>query len=103
MKKKLEPSVLEKIMVHARRIDASESLHCRQFQIMISPLRPDTLILRWLTIEISNPDNPIQRYNNLCFYADGLSQDCSINYADQQEANEFFASLECLHQQTFST
>ncbi len=74
---------------------------CRDFRIMTSPMRKEVLILRYTTINIDNIDNPIQCYRYECFELDGTPQLCSVNYSDQQEANDFFVSLKTHYKQGF--
>ena len=98
-KKALKQSVIQKIMDRAIEINKSCKERCRDFQIMTSPKHKNTLILRWTTINVSNIDNVVQCYRYECFKTDGTPQLCSIYYANQEQANAFFCSLETLHQQ----
>ena len=98
-KLKLESGVIQKIMDRAIEINKASKVRCRDFQIMVSTMREDTLIMRWTTIDISNIDNPIQCFRYECFNMDGSSQRCSVHYANQEEANDFIWSLQPLHQQ----
>ena len=93
---------IEAIMEKAIQINAGCKEQCRDFRIMTSLLRPDTLVLRWTTIDIDDIDNPLQCYRYQCFHSDGTPQNCSIYYSDQQQANQFFQSLKTLHKQAFS-
>ncbi|WP_407264902.1 hypothetical protein R5N98_12610 [Tenacibaculum maritimum] len=99
---KLEPSVVQKIMDKAIDINKGCKERCRDFQIMVSRKRENNLILRWTTIDIFNIDNPVQCYRYECFELDGTSQNCSIHYANQEEANDFIWSLEPLYQQKYA-
>ena len=101
MLKELEHTVIKSIMDRAIEINAQCAEECRDFRIMVSPMREDTLILRWTTINIEDIDKPKQCYCYECFNLDGTSQNCSVNYSDQDEANEFFWSLETLHKQEY--
>jgi len=98
----LKQSTIHKIMDRAIEINKSCKEHCRDFQIMISPKRMHVLILRWITIDISNVDNPIQYYRFECFKTDGTAQLCSIYYSNQEEANEFLWTLEPLYHQQYA-
>ena len=100
--KKVDKTVIAKIMNRAVQIHQGCKEECRDFRIMISPKRAGTLILRWTTIDMRNLDNPRQCYHYECFNADGTSQNCSINYSSQTEANEFFFSLTTLYKQKFA-
>lgn len=91
------------MMNRAVEIDRDCLEHCRNFQIMESPLWPDALLLRWTTINIDNIDNPVQCYRYECFDQEGNPQHCSVYYADQEEANLFFQSLMPLHWQLFAS
>ena len=102
MQNKPSQAVIDKIMDYAITISKSECQACRDFRIMTSPTRENTLILRWTTIDIENIDHPVQKYRYECFQMDGTPQDCSIHYSNQKEANEFFNSLENLFQQEYS-
>jgi hypothetical protein len=102
MEKTLERKVIESIMDKALEIHRQCKDECRDFRIMTSPMRTGTLILRWTTIDIHDMDNPVQCYHYECFNPDGTSQNCSVNYKDQGEANEFFFSLETLYKQNFA-
>ena len=102
MQKQLNKSVIEKIMDRAIKINRLCPEECRDFKIMVSPMRENTLILRWTTINIENIDKPVQCYGYECFHLDGTSQNCSVNYTSQEEANEFFWSLETLYKQEFA-
>ncbi|WP_179022123.1 hypothetical protein [Winogradskyella forsetii] len=101
-KKTLKQSVIYKIMDRAIDINKACTAQCRDFQIMVSTMRKNILILRWTTIDISNIDNPVQCYRYECFKTDGTSQLCSIHYADQEEANDFIWSLEPLYHQQYA-
>lgn len=102
MQKQLEKSVIERIMDRAIEINRQCKEECRDFKIMVSPMRENTLILRWTTINIDNIDNPVQCFQYECFNVDGTSQNCSVNYENQEEANEFYWSLEMLYKQQFA-
>lgn len=102
MKKKLKQSVIDAIMDRAVEINKACKEQCRDFEIMLSRKRENSLILRWTSIDISNEDNPVQQYRYECFQTDGASQMCSVHYADQDEANEFIWSLEPLYHQQFA-
>ncbi|TGV03591.1 hypothetical protein [Flavivirga rizhaonensis] len=103
MKKKvLKSNVIQNIMDRAIEINRGCQENCRDFQIMVSPMRENTLILRWTTIDISNIDKPLQYYRYECFKIDGTPQLCSIHYSNQEEANAFFWSLESLYNQQFA-
>ncbi len=102
MKKKLKQSVIDAIMDRAVEINKACKEQCRDFEIMLSRKRENSLILRWTSIDISNEDNPVQQYRYECFQTDGTSQMCSVHYADQDEANEFIWSLEPLYHQQFA-
>ena len=102
MKDHLNPKALQKIMERAVVIDKNCEEQCREFTIMTSPMRKETLILQWLTIDISDIDRPIQKYEYECFYLDGTSQNCGVNYDSQEEANRFFKTLKPLYKQLFA-
>ncbi|QKX04174.1 hypothetical protein HN014_04375 [Aquimarina sp. TRL1] len=105
MKKKpqaIKQHIINEIMGRAIMINKQCKEHCRDFRIMVSGTQPDTLILRWIEIDISNVDRPLQCYRYQCFDMDGTPQNCSIHYSDQEEANEFFMSLTTLYKQEFS-
>lgn len=102
MKKKLKQSVIDAIMDRAVEINKTCKEQCRDFEIMLSRKRENSLILRWTSIDISNEDNPVQQYRYECFQTDGTLQMCSVHYADQDEANEFIWSLEPLYHQQFA-
>jgi hypothetical protein len=102
MKKKLKQSVIDAIMDRAVEINKACKEQCRDFEILLSRKRENSLILRWTSIDISNEDNPVQQYRYECFQTDGTSQMCSVHYADQDEANEFIWSLEPLYHQQFA-
>ena len=100
---KVSQRVINKMMDRAIEINRQWKEECRDFTIMVSPLRSNTLLLRWTTINIENIDNPIQCYFYECFNTDGTPQNCSVNYTDQEEANEFFWSLEKRYEQQFAS
>lgn len=102
IKDTLKQSVINKIMDRAIDINRACKEQCRNFQIMLSRKRENTLILRWTTIDISNVDNPLQCYRYECFKTDGTPQLCSVHYADQEEANDFIWSLEPLYHQQYA-
>lgn len=102
MEKQLEQSVINRMMDNAIQINKQCRQQCRDFSIMVSPMRKNTLLLRWTTINIDTIDNPVQCYHYECFNPDGTSQNCSVNYSNQQEANEFFWSLKTLYKQEFA-
>jgi len=97
----MDQKVINRIMDRGITISKECQDTCRDFRIMTSPMRKDTLILRWTTINIDNPDHPIQCYRYECFESDGTPQFCSVNYANQQEANAFFWSLKTHYKQGF--
>ena len=101
-KKTLKQGVIQNIMDRAIEINRGYKENCRDFQIMVSTMRENTLILRWTTIDISNIDKPLQCYRYECFKTDGTPQLCSVHYSDQDEANAFFWSLEPLYNQQFA-
>ncbi len=99
---KLTKKTLHALMDRAVVIAADCPEACRDFRIMTSGLRKQTLLLRWTTINLDNIDNPVQCYRYECFHLDGTPQHCSVNYADQEAANAFFRSLKTLHRQPFA-
>jgi len=103
MEKEVSKSVIDKIMERAMVVSKQCKDHCRDFRIMTSEMRKETLILRWTTINIDDIERPGQCFRYECFSPNGISQNCSINYSNVQEANQFFWSLETLHKQEFST
>lgn len=94
--------IIYALMDRAIEINKECREHCRDFRIMVSGKRPNTLILRWTAIDIQDEDRPVQCYRYECFDMDGTPQNCSVHYSDQQEANEFFWSLTTLYKQEFS-
>jgi hypothetical protein len=100
--RELDKKVIEKIMDRAIEIHRQCPDECRDFRIMDSPMRKNTLILRWTTINIENIEKPKQCYHYECYHPDGTSQNCSINYDTAEEANEFFFSLRTLYKQEFA-
>jgi hypothetical protein len=98
----LEKKIVEKIMNRAIEINDSCKEHCREFKIMKSKKHKNTLILRWLTIDVSAIERLFQCYRYECFDADGTPQYCSIHYANQEEANEFFKGLKPLYIQEYA-
>ena len=103
MKKELDKELIDKIMNRAIVLNRLCTEECRDFRIMVSPMRENTYLLRWTTIDVKNPDHPIQHYHYECFYPDGTSQNCSVNYDTQEEANEFFWSLETYYKQEYAS
>lgn len=101
-KKEVSQFVINRIMDRAIEINKQSKKHCRDFEIMISSERKEVLILRWLTIDISNIDNPVQCYHYECFELDGSPQLCSVYYSNQAEANAFFWSLKPLYKQQYA-
>ena len=95
----VKTKVITSIMNRAIHIDQACKAHCRDFRIMVSAAHPNTLILRWTTIDISDIDRPEQCYRYECFEMDGTPQHCSIHYSDQEEANAFFNGLKTLYLQ----
>ena len=93
---------IKKVTVHARtRITARAKAiiqycgdTCADFQIMESPLHANTLILRWLSIDISDIDRPSQCYQYECFEPDGTPMHCSIFYDTPAEEEAFYLSLQ---------
>lgn len=102
MQKPLDKDIICRVMNRAIQISRSCPEECRDFEIMQSPMREGILILRWTSINIENIDKPVQCYHYECFSPDGQSQHCSIHFSSQQEANEFFYSLQPLHRQQFA-
>lgn len=94
--------VIHNIMNRAIEINDSCSELCRNFKIMESPQHEGIYILRWTTIDITNIEQPIQKYRYECFEKDGTPQLCSIYYQDQAKANEFFENLIPLYTQQFA-
>lgn len=102
MKRKLSRKVTDGMMNRAIEINKGCPERCCDFRIMTSPMRKKTLILRWTSINIEDIDKPSQCYFYECFNLDGTSQNCSVNYTDQEEANQFFESLSTHYKQTFA-
>ncbi|EDP94653.1 hypothetical protein U8527_07130 [Kordia algicida OT-1] len=100
--KNIDQAVIHKMMNRAIEINHSCKEKCRDFKIMTSTMRKDSLILQWRTIDISNEDNPIQYYRFECFKMDGTPELCSIHYTDQKQANDFITSLQTLYHQKFA-
>lgn len=98
----LKQSVINKIMDKASEINKACKLQCRDFKIMFLPKYENTLILRWITIDISNEDNPIQLYDYEYFNTIGISQRCPIFLSIQEEINDFNLNLKVLHHQDFA-
>jgi len=103
MSRKIENKVIQKMMNRAILINQTCEGECRDFRIMTSPMRENTLLLRWTSIHITNPERPMQCFHYECFYLDGTPQNCSVNYSNPEEANAFFWGLETHYKQTFST
>lgn len=103
MENALDRVVIKRIMDRAVEIHKQCPDECRDFRIMVSPMREATLILRWLTIDISDLDRPTQCFHYECFNLDGSSQNCSVNYSSQEEANQFFFGLETIYSQNFAS
>lgn len=99
---RLQKKVIEKIMDRAIEINTDCKEQCRDFKIMTSTQHKRTLILRWLSIDMSNTDALFQCYRYECFDRDGTPQYCSIHYANQEEANEFFKELVPLYAQEYA-
>ena len=102
MIKQLKPNIITMIMDKAIQLSNIHKEESRDFRIMVSPMRKNSLILRWTSIDMSDLDRPLQCYHYECFHTDGSSQNCSINYTNQEEANTFFFSLQTLYKQEFS-
>ena len=85
---------IEKLMDEAVLIQKDCTESCFDFQIMTSRFHKNTLILRWVEVDISDVERPIQCYRYRCFHLDGTSQNCSIHYTNVEQANAFFKSLE---------
>jgi len=98
----LEKKIIERIMNRAIEINDNCKEQCREFKIMRSKRHKNTLILRWLTIELSNVERLLQCYRYECFDLDGTPQYCSIHYSNQEEANEFFKGLAPLYAQEYA-
>ena len=90
----ISEEIIENIMNEGILIKQKCKEACSDFQILTSKFHKDTLILRWLEIDISDIERPIQCYRYRCFNRDGSPQNCSIHYTNQEEANAFFKSLE---------
>ena len=101
MQKELNDTVIEKVMNRAIEISAACGDECRDFRIMVSPEKKDTLILRWIAINLDNVDKPVQCYQYECFNLDGISKNCSVNHSTQEQANKFSRSLKTLYKQTY--
>ncbi len=100
--RQIRKNVIKQIMDYAGKRDRNAPEHCRDFSIMISDKYKKTLILRWLTIDISDPDRPLQQYRYECFDLKGNPKGCSIHYSNQEEANTFFEGLTRLYKQEYS-
>lgn len=96
---RISKKVIASIMNRGMQIDKNCKEHCRDFRIMVSREHPNTLLLRWTTIDIGDVDRPKQCYRYECFDMDGTPRHCSIHYSDQKQANVFFSELETLHLQ----
>jgi len=101
-KTSLPQELIDTIMDQAVLISTSRRECCRDFEIMTSKLHPNTLIMRWLEIDIEDIDDPVQYFRYRCFNPDGSPQNCSIHYSNQQEANTFFSGLYSLYHQPFA-
>ncbi len=99
---KLTRKIIRNVMNRALEIDDNCPEHCRDFHIMVSKEHKKNLILRWRTIDISDPDRPLQQYRYECFDLKGNPQGCSIHYSNQEEANTFFEGLVHLYKQEYS-
>lgn len=100
--KKLRKKVIDSIMNRAIEINNDCKEQCREFKIMKSTKHKNILILRWLTIDISDLERLFQCYRYECFELDGTPQYCSIHYSNQEEANDFFNGLESLYAQEYA-
>ncbi|GEM_PF-1917988 len=98
----LQKDSIKKIMDQAVLINQGCKESCFDFQIMTSNFHKETLILRWVEVDIRDVERPIQYYRYRCFNVDGSAQNCSIHYADQAEANAFFKSLRAYPTQEFT-
>ncbi len=103
MQRKVSQRTVRKIMDRAMAINKACPDPCRDFRIMTSVRRKGALLLRWTTINLDDIDNPVQCYRYECFNTDGTPQNCSVHYADQEEANAFFQGLKTLYKQPFAT
>ena len=102
MNKPVPTEILHKIMDRAIEINQSSAETCRDFTVMASPKRKNTLILRWLSIDLSNPRRIKQTFFYECFTPTGDPMYCSVFHWDQDEANGFFVSLKPLYGQKFA-
>ncbi len=102
MQKPINKEIVHRIMDRAVEINRLCPEECRDFEIMVSPMREGILVLRWTSINLENIDKPVQCYHYECFSPDGVSQHCSIHFSSQDEANDFFFSLESLYRQKFA-
>ena len=89
-------------MDQAATIDRACGESCRDFTLLTSPQKKDTLVLRWTAIDISDLDRPKQCYHYACFNPDGSPQNCGVNYDTATGANAFFMSLTPLYTQLFA-
>lgn len=99
---KIEKRVIQRIMDEAIQLQKQSEDQCCEFTILTSHLHPQILILRWLSIDISNIDQPTQHYQYQCFYPDGSKHNCEIHYTNQEDTNAFFSSLQSHYQQPFA-
>lgn len=102
MNEKITPTVINKIMDRALLINQETPEFCCDFEIMTSSIKKDVLILRFITVDISDIERPKQCYRYECFELDGTPQMCSIHYSNQKEANDFFWSLTSLYHQKYA-
>lgn len=98
----IDKAIIHKLMNEAITIDKQCKETCVDFEIMTSKYFKDTLILRWVEIDISDVDRPIQIYRYRCFELDGSPENCSIYYSNIEEANTFFKSLKSYYTQQFA-
>ena len=98
----LNDAVKAKILQRGIELNAQQPLKCRDFRIMTSPLWPGSLLLRYKTIDLSDPSEPQLAFRYECFDAAGTPMLCSVYYGDPEEAMAFYDGLTTLHQQTFA-
>lgn len=99
MKTSIEQNIINRIMDRAIQISGDSSETCRNFTVMTSPMRPNTLILRWLCIDTNDQKDLSNTYCYECFDLDGKPQYCSVNNLNPTEANLFFRGLTTLYEQ----
>jgi len=94
--------IIHRIMDQALKISTAKTLSCCDFNLYLIKDHPRLLILRWIEIDWSDQDDPIQQYSYYYFNPDGNGIVCPLSYTQQQTLKQQLQLSPVIYSQQFA-